>query len=50
MGAANALINELKEFAAAPAKCPDLLKSGFCKNVFLTEKWNKKISSDFGWL
>lgn len=32
MGAANALINELKEFAAAPAKCPDLLKSGICKN------------------
>jgi len=34
MGAANALINELKEIAAAPAKCPDLLKSGICKNVF----------------
>lgn len=50
MGSANALINDLKEFAAAPAKGLDLLKSAFCKNVFLTEKWNKKISSDFGWL
>lgn len=34
MGAANALISELKEIAAVPAKCHDLLKSGIYKNVF----------------
>lgn len=34
MGTANALINELKEFAAAHAKCPDLLKVVSVKNVF----------------
>lgn len=43
MGAENALINELKEFAAAPAKCPDLLKSGICKMCFRLKNGTRKF-------